>query len=66
MGLVARPERQLDLGLGERDVHPLAVVLDRDDVDALLGDPGQELRERARPVSNLRPQDKKAPSCVSP
>ena len=38
MCLVARRERELDLGLRDRDVHPFAVVLDRDDVHALLGD----------------------------
>ena len=48
--LVARDERQLDLRLADRQVHALAVVLDRDDVAALLRDERQQLDQLARPV----------------
>ena len=50
MGLVAHRERQLDLGLTDRELHPLAVVLDRDDVPALRGDELEQLDQLAGPV----------------
>ena len=50
VGLVAHRERQLDLGLADRQLHPLAVMLDGDDVRALLGDELQELDELAGAV----------------
>ena len=40
----------LDLGLGDRHVHPLAVVLDRDDVRVLLREQREQLDQLARPV----------------
>jgi len=39
MLLVSRRERELDGGPGDRQVHALAMVVYRDDVDAPLRDP---------------------------
>ena len=58
---VARRHRQLDFGLGDRDVHPLAVMLDGDDVHALLGAQLQQLVQLARPVGDARADDEVAP-----
>jgi hypothetical protein len=58
--LVARQQRQLDLGLRDREVHPLTVVLDRDDVHALLGDQREEPHELAGPVRNAGANDEVA------
>jgi hypothetical protein len=55
--LVAREQRQLDLCLRDREVHPLAVVLDRNDVHALLGDQRQEPHQLAGPVRNAGADD---------
>ena len=45
---VARSDRELDLRLGDGDVHALAMVLDRDDVHALLRAELQQLDQLAR------------------
>ncbi len=45
---VARRERELDLGLGDGDLHPLAMVLDGNDVRALFGEQLEELDQLAR------------------
>ena len=58
--LVAGHQRQLDLALAHRDVHALAVVLDRDDVHPLLGDQRQQLDQLARPVGHARAHDEVA------
>src|SRR5439155_25646887 len=50
MLLVAREERRLDFGLGHRHVHPLAMVLDRDDIRMLLGEERQQLDQLAGTV----------------
>ena len=55
--LVAHHQRQLDLALGHGHVHPLAVVLDREDIPHLLGDEREELDQLARPVREARAQD---------
>ena len=60
MRLVAHRERQLDLGLADREPHPLAVVLDGDDVGALLGDELQELDQLAGTVAEPRADDEEA------
>ena len=48
MLLVAHDERELDLRARDREVHALAVVVDAEDVRALLGDEREEVGEVAR------------------
>jgi hypothetical protein len=55
--LVPRDEGELDLGPLHRKIHPLAVMLDREDVHALLGDQAEELGELPGPVLEPRPDD---------
>ena len=57
MLLVARDERQPDLGLGDVDRRSLAAMLDVDDVHALLGDEIEELQQLAGPVGHPRAYD---------
>jgi hypothetical protein len=64
--LVAHRQRQLDLRLADREPHPLAVVLDGDDVGPLLGDELEQLDQLARTVAEPRSDDEEAPACVSP
>src|SRR5918994_1775275 len=55
--LVSRGEGELDLGPRHGKIHPLAVMLDREDVHAFLGDQAEELGELAGPVLEPRPDD---------
>ena len=56
---VAGAERELDLGLPHRQRHPLAVVLDRDDVRALFRDElGAALDEGAELI-DVRERDER-------
>src|SRR6266480_5535720 len=54
---IARDERQLDLGLADRNVHSLAVVLDVDYVSALLRNEREQLDQLPGSVGELRPHD---------
>ena len=60
MLLVARHDRQLHLGLGEVDVHPLAVVLDVDDVAALGRHELEQLQEPTGAVGDVGAHDEVA------
>ena len=60
MRTVPGQERQLDAGLADGQVGRLALVLDLDDVHALLGQQRQELRQLARPVGDAGPDDEVA------
>ena len=58
---VARDERQLDARVADGQARRLALVLDLDDVDALLREQQEQLRELARPVGHAAAHDEVAP-----
>ena len=60
MGLVARQQREVDPGCAGWNVDPLAAVLDREDVDALLGDELEQPQKLARPVRHPGANDEMA------
>ena len=60
MRLVAHGERQLDLGLADRELHALAVMLDRHDVRALLGHELEQLDQLPGPVAEPGADDEVA------
>jgi hypothetical protein len=64
--LVSRPEGELDLGLREREVHSLAVVLDLEHVDSFGCQQREQAGEGARAIADPCADDEETPRLGEP